>query len=363
MTKMIQLIEASKKVSEKMANKHTPFIYNEWYVAAFSEEINRELLGRRLLNRRVVLYRTLSGKAIALEDRCAHRSFPLSMGSLEDDDIRCGYHGFKYDSSGALIEVPSQKQCPQDIKTKQYKLVEKDSLAWIWLGDQNLADESQIPDLSWLESDQWSCSSGYFTHPGNYVSMHENLMDLTHIVYLHKSTLGKNAVDFAAAPFKTDFKEGHFKLIREVVPTVLSPIWADSTKLGYIDTAARISTSEFISPAYHKVTVYMYDTALPEAERKEFLIYTAHLLTPETDSSIHYFVGHGRDFHLDDKAMDESLHTQLFTAFQEDVVGLGALEKILDDKEDDFYEISVATDTPAVTTRMYLKRRADQEAS
>lgn len=361
MTRAIHLVEASRKVSEKMANKHTPFIYNEWYVAAFSDELQHALLARKFLNKRVVMYRTAAGEPIAFEDRCAHRSFPLSMGTLEGDQIRCGYHGFKYNESGELIEVPSQSNCPNGVVIQSYKLAERDSLVWIWLGDQNLADEAKIPDLSWLNSEKWSRSTGYFTHPGNYVSMHENLMDLTHIVYLHKSTLGKNAVDFAAAPFKTDFKEGHFKLIREVIPTVLSPIWADSTGLGYIKTAARISTSEFVSPAYHKVTVHMYDTALSEQERKEYLIYVAHLLTPETDSSLHYFIAHSRDFAIHDQALDDSLHTQLFTAFQEDVIGLGALEKVLDDQDENFYEISVKTDTPAVTTRMYLKQRSDAE--
>lgn len=101
----VNIIESCRKATDKMANKNTPFIYNEWYVAAFKDEVGRELLARKILNKRVVMYRTLDGQPIALEDRCAHRSFPLSRSFLEADNIVCGYHGFKYNYSGDLIRV------------------------------------------------------------------------------------------------------------------------------------------------------------------------------------------------------------------------------------------------------------------
>lgn len=96
------LIASSRKAAAQMATRDTSFIFNEWYVAAFAEEVGRELLARTLLGKRVVLYRTLAGQAVALEDRCAHRSFPLSRSRLEGDGIVCGYHGFRYDSQGEL---------------------------------------------------------------------------------------------------------------------------------------------------------------------------------------------------------------------------------------------------------------------
>uniref|UniRef100_UPI003C7BDCA0 Rieske 2Fe-2S domain-containing protein n=1 Tax=Pseudomonas veronii TaxID=76761 RepID=UPI003C7BDCA0 len=104
-----QLITNVRRAGQTMANRETPLIYNEWYVAAFEHEIDRHLLARRLLDRRSVMYRTLEGEPVALEDRCAHRSFPLSKSRLEGNDIICGYHGFRYDEAGYLKEVPSQK--------------------------------------------------------------------------------------------------------------------------------------------------------------------------------------------------------------------------------------------------------------
>ena len=354
------LIASSRKASAQMANRETPFVFNEWYVAAFSTDVGRELMPRTLLGKRVLLYRTLAGKPVAMDDRCMHRSFPLSKSTLDGDTIVCNYHGFRYNEHGDLIEVPSQKACPRGVGIRTYPLVERGPLLWIWMGDAVLADESRIPDQPWSRNPSWECSSGYFHHPGNYVSMHENLLDLTHLQFLHANTIG--TPDYASAPFDLDLKECHYKLIRRVVPTTLSPVWGKTTKIEG-PTAARIVTSEFLSPALHLVSVTFYDTALPEDSRPTFHIHTAHILTPETENTMHYHIIHGRDFAQDDHALGEFMHEQLFAAFEEDVEGLGALEQVLDNVDENHYEISVASDAPAVAMRIYLKRRATQEAA
>ncbi|SDV50566.1 aromatic ring-hydroxylating dioxygenase subunit alpha [Chitinasiproducens palmae] len=355
-----KLMAASRKAAARMANRDTPFIFDEWYVAAFKEEVGRALTPRKLLGKRVVMYRTEAGEVVAVEDRCPHRSLPLSLGRLDGDDIICGYHGFRYDSNGDLIEVPSQKNCPRGIGVKRYATAERGPLIWIWMGDPATADHARLPHQEWFERDDWRCTSGYFKHPGNYVSMHENLMDLTHLSYLHAATIG--TPDYAYAPFETQLEEGHYTLLRKVVPTTLSPVWGKTTGLDGCNTAARIVTSEFLSPGLHRVSVTLYDSALSESARKEFKIATAHILTPEDHSSMHYFIVHGRDFALDDEKIGEFMHESLFAAFNEDVDALGALEKVLDDVDENHYEISVTSDAPAVATRTYLKRRAMAEA-
>ncbi|WP_053179604.1 aromatic ring-hydroxylating dioxygenase subunit alpha [Pseudomonas kilonensis] len=354
------VIANSRKAMAVLAHRDTPFIFNEWYVAAFGSEVTRQLLSRTLLGKRVVLYRSESGQAVALEDRCAHRSYPLSRGHLEGDVLVCGYHGFRYDTQGELINVPSQHNCPRGIGVREYPLFEQGPLLWIWLGDPALLGTRQPPRLDWIEMPDWECSSGYFHHPGNYVSMHENLMDLTHLSFLHASTIG--TPDYASAPYELDLKEGHYKLMRNVVPTTLSPVWGKTTGLDGVNTAARIATSEFLSPALHQVSVTFYDSALALDNRPEFHIRTAHILTPQTQGALHYFIVHGRDFALDDKAIGEFMHEQLFAAFNEDVEGLGALEAVIQEADEDSYEISVASDAPAIAMRRYLKKRADAEA-
>ncbi|RCI69737.1 aromatic ring-hydroxylating dioxygenase subunit alpha, partial [Pseudomonas aeruginosa] len=127
--------------------------------------------------------------------------------------------------------------------------------------------------------------------------------------------------DYAGAPYELDLKEGHYRLVRHVLPTTLSPVWGRTTGLAGCPTAARITTSEFLSPGLHQVSATFYDTALPAERRPEFHIRTAHILTPETHGSMHYFIVHGRDFAQDDETVGAFMHEQLFAAFVEDVEG------------------------------------------
>ena len=85
------------------------FLRNYWYVAAWNDEVNREPLARTLLNEDIVLFRKLDGTVVALENRCAHRRLPLSMGRVIDDSIQCGYHGLVFNSAGRCTYMPAQK--------------------------------------------------------------------------------------------------------------------------------------------------------------------------------------------------------------------------------------------------------------
>jgi nitrite reductase/ring-hydroxylating ferredoxin subunit len=386
------LIRAARVAGRSMADRTTPFIFNEWYVAGFAHEFDRTLRKRKILGHNLVLFRTTGGQPIALDDRCAHRSYPLSASKLDGDTIVCGYHGLRYNAAGDCIEVPSQAKCPKGIGVARYPLVERGPLVWIWMGAANLADPARIPHQPWLEASDWERSQGYFALPASYVSLHENLMDLTHLSFLHAESFG--TADYAAAPYEAIVEDGEdaaqaagaacgagvggavataagvgyaadtpprFVLNRRVMPTTLPPVWAEPTGiLG--NTAARIVSSEFVSPALHVVTAWFHDTAVPLAGRPEFTIRTAHIPTPESLTSTHYFIVHGRDFALGNPAVTQFMHEQLFHAFAEDVAGLSAVEQTLAEAGDEPYEMSVASDRASVAMRRYLKRRSDQEA-
>ena len=79
-----------------------------WYALARSADVDDEPLGLRALGLPVVVFRTADGRAVALEDRCAHRAYPLSTGVVVDAGIRCGLCGFVYDADGQCVSVPTQ---------------------------------------------------------------------------------------------------------------------------------------------------------------------------------------------------------------------------------------------------------------
>jgi len=348
-------VRAAQIANRSLADRSTPFIYDEWYVVAFAAELDRTLRRRKILGRNIVLFRTLSGKPVALDDRCIHRSFPLSRSTLDGDTVVCGYHGMRYDALRACIEIPSQATCPKGVGIRAYPLIERGPLVWIWMGEPAQADPLRIPTQPWIESASWARSQGCFALPASYVSLHENLMDLTHLSYLHAQSFG--TADHAKAPYDVLVEDGHFVLNRRVVPTTLPPVWAEPTGIRG-NTAARIVDSEFVSPGFHLVTARFHDMAVSLEQRREFTIKTAHLPTPETQTSTHYFIVHGRDFALESAEVTRFMHDQLFTAFAEDVAGLSAIESNLAGSLEESVELSFASDRASVAVRKYLKKRA-----
>ena len=113
------------------------FPKNVWYVAALSKELKAgEPLARTLLNQNIVLYRDGDGKAHALEDRCCHRALPLSLGTVEKEGLRCGYHGLLFNGQGQCIEIPGQEKIPRKACVKAYTLEENNDLIWLWYSDE-----------------------------------------------------------------------------------------------------------------------------------------------------------------------------------------------------------------------------------
>lgn len=353
---------AAQNASARMADRQTPFVFDDWYVAAFADELGPQLLARTLLGRGVVMYRDPEGRVVAMEDRCPHRSMPLSAGQLQDGQIVCAYHGMRFNAEGDCVHVPSQATCPRSMGVRTYVTLERGPVVWIWMGENETADPQRLPDQDWLTSGDWETSKGYLPLKASYVRLHENLLDLTHLSFLHARSFG--TPDYASAAYETEMGEGHFVVRRNVVPTTLPPVWAEPTGIKGQGQAARIVRSEFRAPGMHEVSVSFHDCTLPETDRPTFRIRTAHLPTPETATSTHYFVVHGRDFAQHDKPMTRFMHEQLFVAFQEDVDGLALQETVLArTPPQELYEFSVGADGPSVAMRRYLLARANAQGS
>ncbi len=355
------VIGAAQAASARMADRQRPFIDDDWYVSAFADAVVPRLLARTLLGRGIVMYRSAQGKVVAMEDRCPHRSMPLSAGELKEDHIVCAYHGMRFNAQGDCVHVPSQATCPRSMGVRTYATLERGPVVWIWMGDPDSADVSRLPPQPWLTTGEWETSKGYMHLKASYVRLHENLLDLTHLSFLHARSFG--TPDYASAAYQTETGDGHFVVMRNVVPTTLPPVWAEPTGIKGEGQAARIVRSEFLSPGMHEVSVSFYDCTLAEDVRDTFRIRTAHLPTPETATSTHYFVVHGRDFAQQDKGMTQFMHEQLFVAFNEDVTGLALQEEVLArTPAHELYEFSVGADGPSVAMRRYLLSRVQAGA-
>lgn len=355
-----QLIEASRRAETRLAGRDTPFVFECWYVAGYAWEFTRTLLARMLLGRPLVFFRSQEGDPVALSDRCVHRSFPLSKSTLDGDTIVCGYHGLRYDAQGDCVEAPALRgECPRGIGVRSYPLRQQGPLVWIWMGEGK-PDEA-LPLGDWVGSSDWPASQQYYHLEASYIALHENLLDLTHLSFLHADSFG--TPDYATAPYeiRIDDQGGKFGLTRSVIPTRLPPVWGEPTGLMGRD-AARVTRSEFLGPSAHVVTGQFYGLDQPEAECPDTRIATAHLPTPETRTTTHYFIHHGRNFAQDDGAVTDFMQEQLTIAFTEDVEGLREVEKLIAaTDDDDRYEISLASDRPGLAMRRWLLKAAQRE--
>jgi phenylpropionate dioxygenase-like ring-hydroxylating dioxygenase large terminal subunit len=162
-----------------------------WYPLAWSHEVKRgKTHGVTFAGEPIVLARTESGKAFALEDRCAHRQVPLHQGVVEGESIRCGYHGWTYDCSGKCIDVPylGRERLPNGVRS--YPCREVEGLIFVFPGDPALAEVRPLPALGSVSDKKYKTRR--FGRPVNchYSFMHENLMDMNH-QFLHRRQMGQ----------------------------------------------------------------------------------------------------------------------------------------------------------------------------
>jgi phenylpropionate dioxygenase-like ring-hydroxylating dioxygenase large terminal subunit len=354
----IDISPQSRPVSQ-YADHTTPLVRDCWYVAARSGEVTRELLARTLLDTRVVLYRKLDGTPVAMQDRCIHRSFPLSKGRLDGDKLVCGYHGMEYDASGRCTLVPSLSNTPGNIRIPSFPVVERGPLVWIWMGNPEKADPALIPDLYWLASPDWTSVTGDFHMKSNYVAMHENLLDQTHFTFLHAGSVG--TPEWATSPLDVSQEGDQVHLRRELKNSAPPGIYAVPMKL--VDRPVdRLSEAAFIGPAGHVAFAKITNAAPQPGEQIEFRVNIAHLFTPETQNTIHYWWFNSRDFALQDEAASTFLLEASTQAYLEDVDALGWISDIVC-AEGDFKEMSFRADRPGLMMRQILNRLAAAEAA
>ena len=341
------------------ADHATPLVRNCWYMAALASEVSREIISRRLLGVDVALYRTLAGEVVAVRNRCPHRSFPLAKGQLVGDVLVCGYHGMQFNPDGHCVNMPSMPIVPTNANVRSYPAVERGPLVWIWMGHPDHADEALVPDTHWLASDEWKSVSGDFHINGDYVSMHENLLDQTHFPFLHPGAIG--TPEFARSRLKVR-QEGDMVVIdRELRDSPPPGVYAVPTGLAG-RPVDRFSDARFVSPALHTAYARIVDNHDASGAPRTYRFNITHIFTPETNQSIHYWWFCSRNFNLDDQAADEHLRTASAKAYQEDVDALEWIMDVVRDDAEPQFDLNFAPDKPGLLMRQALYRMAMREA-
>jgi len=297
------------------------WLRNCWYVIAWNHEIPADgFLARKVLGEPILLYRTEGGMLAALEDRCCHRHAPLSKGRREGDCIRCGYHGLKFNAEGDCIEVPGLDKVPAGAHVRTYPVTEHNKWVFVWMGDATFADTGMLPDNSFCDHPDWCYKPGYMHYDTPYLLICDNLLDFSHLSYVHEKTLGGSKAIAQARPLIEKVTEQGQRGLRVTrhVPDVPSPPFY--RKIQDISTNIdRWFIYDFLLPG----TLLMYSGGRPVTDAQDDLrnavqLHSCQTLTPETETSTHYFFQQAHRAGKGDTSVTDGIYDSLIGAFNED---------------------------------------------
>jgi phenylpropionate dioxygenase-like ring-hydroxylating dioxygenase large terminal subunit len=332
----------------------TRFPRNQWYVIARTEELDEHddrPLARTVLNDRVVLFRDVSGKPSALEDRCLHRSMPLSLGTLHHGQLQCRYHGITYDGSGAVVDIPCQTGVPAGRRARSFPLAYGAHLIWIWPGDPARADHALLPDHAWLDGPEWRTVSGTLHMDARAQLLNENLTDLSHVSYLHNGSIGTSEV--ARTPIHVEV-DGRVLRVHRPMPDVECPPFF-SKVMGISGRITRDSVAEFVAPSYH--VSHVAARPLEHDGSSAFRHRAVHCITPETETTAHYHWLIARDYRREEVEVDELWRTGAPQVFAEDVDAVEAIEAVLRTYPSDGpMEINISADAGSLRARALVEK-------
>jgi vanillate O-demethylase monooxygenase subunit len=279
------------------------FPKNMWYVAFWSGDLDGGALHpRRILGEPIVFFRSQSGAVIALEDTCPHRFAPLSLGKIVDGErIECAYHGLRFDGTGACVFNPhTDHKIPPAAHVRSYPVVEKYSLVWIWMG-AGVPDEDAIPEYECLDTarPEHISTRNYMTIAADYRLIVDNLLDLSHVPFLHAGVL-TGTVDDAIEVTQDGDNVTIARWSYDVpVPSLTNMMFRNDGK----------NVDSWLLMHWRPVGCMILDTGIREpgtAKEDGTGYFGLHMLTPETATTTHYHFAAVR-FNAPPRSLEEDL--------------------------------------------------------
>jgi vanillate O-demethylase monooxygenase subunit len=338
------------------------FLRNYWYVAAWTHELQEMPVGRTILGEPIVLYRRGDGAPAALADRCCHRRLPLSKGRVVGDRLQCGYHGLEFAADGRCVTIPGQPQIPPEARVKAYPVAERHRWVWIWMGEPALADPALIPDFHWLDDPAWGAKGDLFHVACDWRLIVDNLLDLTHLTFVHSATIG-NAATTDRAEIDVDRGSDHVRVTRWMMDAPAPPTYVRMG--GFRSNVDRWQIIHFTPPGYVRLDVGATPAgtgARQGVRRDGITMWNLNALTPETERTTHYFWAQAHDFSPQDPAVTERLFQEIYTTFKQDWEILEAQQHSIDTAPD-APVIDIRVDAGPLQARRLLDRLFAEETA
>jgi vanillate O-demethylase monooxygenase subunit len=334
------------------------FLRNCWYLAAWADELGEgAMLPRKIAGVHVLLLRDAAGAARAIADTCPHRLVPLSRGTCAGGVVTCAYHGLRFAADGKCVDNP-HGPITSALTVPSFGCVERHAALWLWLGEHD-ADPALIPDYGFIDRTAPAARvKGYLHSRADYRLMIDNIMDLTHADYLHAASLGGGINTRAKAEARQDGDE--VTIVWTAADDVLAPLHAQALGLD-------VSRGDLYNQVLWQAPGNMLQRimlALPgEMDSNPLDSMTCHVMTPESESSTHYFFCHTSDAVSTHPEIAPAILAGLTAAFaDEDAPMLEAQTERLAGR--DFWALKPAllpSDKGAVLVRRTFDRMLEKE--
>jgi len=345
------------------SEKFTMFPKNAWYVACTSDEVTYKPLSRKICGHDIVFYRKTNSQIVALEDFCPHRGVPLSIGTVSGDNLVCGYHGLVMGEEGKTVSMPKQN-VERFPCIKVFPTVEQHGFIWIWPGDKEQAKNTPVPEYEWQDYENWGYGGGLYHINCDYRLMVDNLMDLTHETYVHADSIGQKEID--EEPVKSRTLDGEVVTSRFMENVMPPSVWQMALRESGLPTdqlVDRWQICRFTPPSHVMIEVGValagkggYDA---DDEFKAATV-VVDFITPETDTSIHYFWGMARKWRPDDPVLTERIREGQGEIFSEDLEMLESQQANLS-KHPDRRLLRLDIDSGGVLSRKLIDKMLEKE--
>ncbi len=164
-----------------------------WIPALISSELpapDGPPLRLRLLGEDLVAFRATSGAVGIVKHSCPHRGASLFFGRNEEEGLRCVYHGWKYDVTGACVDMPSEpaeSNFKSKVRAAAYATRERGDVVWVYMGPRAADKLPPLPDIEANMSPPGVNGVSKVLRECNFVQALEGDIDTSHVSFLHRA--------------------------------------------------------------------------------------------------------------------------------------------------------------------------------